>query len=113
MFQTQFTGGATDLSQCFDRIVREQVYPIAIQSGVPVHIILAYASHAESLTYVNCSPTGYGRLRKRSASILQGCLFSMRFLAIVVQPWMKSMAANNVIPRVLADDLMVYATGPD
>ena len=113
VFQTQFAGGATDLSQCFGRILRGQVYPIAIQSGVPIHIILAYASHAGNLTYVNCYPTGYGRLRRRSASISQGCLFSMRFLTICPQPWMKVCAANSVVPRVLADDLMVFAAGPD
>ena len=113
VFHTGFAGGATDLSQCFDRILREQVYPIAIQSGMPIHIILAYASHAENLTYVNCYPTGHGRLRRRSASIAQGCPFSMRVLAICLQPWMKVCAANNVIPRILADDLMVFATGPD
>ena len=28
VFQTQFAGGATDPSQCFDRILREQVYPL-------------------------------------------------------------------------------------
>ena len=113
VFQTGFAGGATDLSQCFDRILREQVYPIAIRSVVPIHIILAYASHAENLRYVNCYPTGYGRIRHRSVSIAQGCPFSMRFLSICLQPWMKVCAANNVIPRILADDLMAFATGPD
>ena len=113
VFQTQFAGGATDLSQCFGRILTEQVYPIAIQLCVPIHIIMSYASKAENLTYVNCYPTRYERLRRRSASIAQGCPFSMRFLAICLHPWMKVCAANNVVPRVLADDLMVFATGPD
>ena len=35
----------------------------------------------------------------------------MRFLAIITHPWILKMKSINTIPRVLADDLMIYATG--
>ncbi len=35
----------------------------------------------------------------------------MRFLAIITHPWTLKMKSLNIIPRVLADDLMIYATG--
>ena len=108
-----FGGGATDLSQCFDRILRQQVYPLAIHAGIPHKLILAYAAHAENIKYVNCYPTGYGGIRRRTAGIAQGCPFSMRFLSICLCPWAQAAKLAGTIPRVLADDLMVFVTGED
>jgi hypothetical protein len=109
--QHPFAGGVTDLSQCFDRILRQQMYPIAIKAGIPSNIIMAYDRHARNITYTNHYPTGYGRLRNRTCSIAQGCPWAMRFLAIITHPWILKMKSINIIPRVLADDLMIYATG--
>ena len=84
---------------------------MAIQAGIPYNIIRAYAAHAENIKYVNCYPTGYGRIRTRTASIAQGCPCSMRFLTILLCPWAKAAKLAGTIPRVLADDLMVFCTG--
>ena len=105
-----FGGGATDLSQCFDRILRKQVYPLALKAGRPHQVILAYASHAENIRYVNSYPTGFGRIRRRTCSIAQGCPWSMRFLAICIHPWIQVATIAGTIPRALADDLMVFTT---
>ncbi len=87
--------------------------PLAIQAGVPHKLILAYAAHAENIKYVNCYPAGYGRIRRRTAGIAQGCPFSMRFLFICLCPWAQAAKLAGTISRVLAGGLMLFVTGED
>ena len=47
MHHHHFAGGVTDLSQCFDRIIRQQIYPIALHAGIPL-IISTYARHPQN-----------------------------------------------------------------
>lgn len=77
----------------------------------PNHLRLR--STRRKLQTLNQYTTGSGKLRKRSASIAQGCPWAMRHLAIIIRPWMYKIKAGNCIPRVLADDLTICCTGHD
>ena len=35
----------------------------------------------------------------------------MNFMAFLMRPWVLKMKAMNIIPMVLADDLLIFATG--
>eukprot|EP00973_Karenia_brevis_P067356 9369161-Karenia_brevis.AAC.1 len=49
---------------------------------------------------------------RHECSIPQGCPFSMTLVALLTLPWIKMIRANNVVPRTLADDLYMQASGP-
>ena len=44
-------------------------------------------------------------------SLPQGCPFSMVFIGLLMVPWVRLMRCMNVIPRCLADDLMIISKG--
>ena len=46
---SHFAGGSTDLAQCFDRIMRELVVPIALFAGMPVEFLLPYMRFLEGM----------------------------------------------------------------
>eukprot|EP00969_Alexandrium_andersonii_P313994 13871607-Alexandrium_andersonii.AAC.1 len=54
-------------------------------------------------------PMGLGAVRKRPASIPQGCLLSMMVQALMTVPWVRLLKAkyDAVVPRCLADDLLL------
>ena len=111
MHQHPFAGGATYLSQCDIIIFSQRIHPIAFKAGVPAKIIFTYDRHARNTIYVNHYPAGHGRLRRRTCSIAQGCPWAMHYLAIISHPWALKLEAMGIDPGVLADDLMVIATG--
>ena len=109
----QFGGGCTDLAQCFDRIMRELVVPLALFAGMPIDILVTYIRFLEGLRIYNAYATGLGTPRQRAICIPQGCPFSMRILAIITRPWIMLVRQSGVIPRIIADDLTILATKHD
>ena len=56
---------------------------------------------------------GLGEGHKRQRGIPQGCPFSMMLIALLTRPWHLLMQQHNVIPRTLADDLLITASGKE
>ena len=83
--------------------------PIALFAGMPANILCAYVRFLENIVVFNAYATGLGAPRRRVGSIPQGCPFSMRILALITRPWCELVRLSGVIPRVLADDLMMLA----
>ena len=106
-----YGGSCTDLEQCFDRILREVIIPIAIRAGFPTGILVTYLAYIENITIYHDYALGLGKPRKRPASIPQGCPLSMRSLALIIAPWTKLMQVHGAISRALADDLTTISTG--
>ena len=72
----------------------------------------SYIAFIDNITIYHDYALGLGRPRQRPISIPQGCPFSMRFLALMIAPWIKVMEVQGSIPRALADDLATFATEP-
>ena len=49
-----FAGRSTDLSKCFDRVLREIIKPMAIRMGFPHQIYSAYESYNNNMILVYC-----------------------------------------------------------
>ena len=55
---------------------------------------------------------GLGGEYVRKTSIPQGDPLSMMIVALLMRPWMLQMKAAAATPRILADDLQIFTTGP-
>lgn len=54
---------------------------------------------------------GIGQPYRRQCSIPQGCPLSMMIVALIMRPWLQKTKELNVEPKVLADDVLIIATG--
>ena len=111
------TGGAVDLSKCFDRINRSVAKFQLLAAGVPPTIVETYLKFQDKLLVYNSLAGGIGKAYRKPFSIPQGCPLSMCIISIMLRPivmYIKdtyAAQAFRVIPRVLADDLFLYAQG--
>ena len=76
-------------------------------------MLTAYVAFMEKLQFHNAVAGALGRSHRRDAGIPQGCPLSMMFIAFLMRPWVQSMLTLGAMPRVPADDLLVYALGED
>merc|ERR1712218_145265 len=77
---------------------------------MPTKILDAYEAFQEHLVIHNQIGHTIDTPHQHRCSIPQGCPFSMALVALLVRPWLSCMRANQVEPRVLADDLFMYAS---
>ena len=54
-----------------------------------------------------------GKAYHKPTSIPQGDPYSMMVVALILRPWIMQMREAAVVPRILADDLQIIATGPN
>ena len=108
---TPFCGGAADIHKFFDQIQRKLVYEIAEMAGMPKGILLAYRNFLENLNVYNGIGKHVGFKYSRKCGVPQGCPLSMPMVALLLRTWIIQMRSMNVIPKVLADDVLVMATG--
>ena len=84
-----------------------------MRAGFSKNIVDTYLSYMNNLIIHNQYARGLGRARSRYTSLPQGCPFSMRFLALMMEPWHQQIKLYEAVPRSLADDLLHYARGPN
>merc|ERR1712218_475549 len=77
---------------------------------MPTKILDAYEAFQEQLVIHNRIGHSTGAPHQHRCSIPQGCPFSMALVALLMRPWISSMRSHKVEPRVLADDLFLYAS---
>eukprot|EP00973_Karenia_brevis_P059758 8318355-Karenia_brevis.AAC.1 len=93
------------------RVVRLLVYVILLLSGFPTKVLTAYINYQEQ-AYIYFSFAGHiGSPHRHLCGIPQGCPFSMMIIALLLRPWHLLARAAHVIPRALADDLLLLASG--
>ncbi len=112
LHNVQVSGGSIDVFKCFDQILRPLVIELARQAGMPNGVLDAYTRYIEGMNVhfqVGCT---IGRGHKDKCSIPQGCPFSMTLVALLMRPWIAMMKEHGLVPRTLADDLLLYAYGP-
>ena len=78
---------------------------------MPKSIISAYKRFQETLVVRNAVAGGLGKPYEKVTSIPQGCPFSMAIVAFIMRRWIMMIRQKNVIPRVLADDILLMSTG--
>ena len=103
----EVTAASIDVYKCFDQLVRPLVVALARAAGMPTNILLAYEAFQSELVIHNQIGTTIGKPHQHRCSIPQGCPFSMALVALLMRPWISTMRANQVEPRVLADDLFL------
>ena len=108
---TPFCGGVADIAKFFDQIRRKVVYIIARFAGMPTRIITPYSNFLENLLLYNCLAGGVGTPHSRPCGIPQGCPFSMMIVSLMMKPWVMLMRACLVTCFILADDVLIIATG--
>ena len=107
-----FTGGASDVYKCFDQVQRPIIYAMLKKAGMPRRILKTYEKFQEGLTAYNTIAGGIGEGYKKPTSVPQGDPLSMMVTALQMRPWIMQMKSMAVKPRILADDLQIFATGP-
>ena len=107
-----FTGGASDVYKCFDQVQRPIIYEMLQKAGMPMRILKTYEKFQEGLTAYNTIAGGIGEGYKKPTSVPQGDPLSMMVTALQMRPWIMQMKSMAVKPRILADDLQIFATGP-
>ena len=105
------SGSSSDIQRCFDQIVRPLLYAVLKAAGMPRQVLDAYAIYLEGLSMYSSVGEGIGVAFKRRCGIPQGCPMSMMAIALLLRPWDIALATPFVIPRMLADDLLVYTRG--
>ncbi len=80
-------------------------------AGFPPQLLDAYRRFQESLIVHNTIAGGIGKGFTRRCGIPQGCALSMLFTALIMRPWVLMAKARGCFPRILADDIMLIATG--
>ncbi|WP_353239581.1 hypothetical protein, partial [Limnohabitans sp.] len=103
-------GATIDIYKCFDQIVPVLGQALWHLAGMPERVLLPYRSMMANVKVVNVLPQGAGTPYRRACSIPQGCPLSMMVLAIITRPWIMLMRSMQVMPRTLADDLMLCVT---
>ena len=78
---------------------------------MPGKVIATYKAYQESLVVRNGIAGALGRPYEKKASVPQGCPMSMMLVALYKRPWLSLMEEHNVEGRVLADDILILASG--
>ena len=104
-------GGSIDIYKCFDQINRILLKKIAEIAGMPRRVVEPYFRWLDNMQSAFQFGKKIGLPHHDRASIPQGCPFSMMMVALLMMPWVKLAERNNIIPRVLADDLLFTAEG--
>ena len=102
-----------DFHKCFDQICRPLPYVLLYLTGFPQRVLTTYVAFMEKLQFHNAVAGALGRPHRRDAGIPQGCPLSTMFIAFLMRPWVQSMLTLGAMPRVPADELLVYALGED
>ena len=105
------SAGGADIRKCFDAIVRQLVYFLLWLGGCPSGVLTAYRNMLEQMVIYSSIASGLGKPHRRPCGIPQGCPFSMMVIAFLMRPWLLIMQATTLKPRVLADDVFLFATG--
>ena len=108
---TPFCGGAADIHKFFDQILREMVYKVVEDAGMPKQVVDAYRNYLENLNVYNSIGQTIGHTYRRKCGIPQGCPFSMAIAALLMRAWVVEVKAMGVQPKVLADDVLMVAQG--
>ena len=82
-------------------------------AGMPRGVVATYRQFLESLVTYNVIAGVLGHGHRRACGIPQGCPFSMMVVALIMRLWLVMMKTMSVMPRVLADDVLLIATGRD
>jgi hypothetical protein len=107
--QADYAGGAADMYKCFDQVNGLMIYTFLDMAGLPDRILKPYMSCIDNFTIFNCFAEHTGIDHKHPVGIPEGCPLSMLIIALSARPWILAMKQQSVIPRVLADDIMVIA----
>ena len=82
------------------------------KAGMPMRILKAYETSQEGLTAYNTIAGCIGEGYMTPTSVPQGDPLSMMVTALQMRPWIMQMRTMAVKPRILTDDLQMFATGP-
>ena len=107
------TGGAVDIRNCFDQLIRTLIYAQAKAAGMPQGVLSAYVTFQEKLTTRNSLAGGLGKAYTKPCGIPQGCPLSMMFVALDMRPWTQMVKDMGGHPRILADDMFLKTQGED
>ena len=106
-----FAGGATDIVKCFDQIDRDLLCVVAEKAGMPSKVLETYRSFMSPLKIHNTIVGWIGAPHDRKCGIPQGCPLSMMMIALLLRPWVHVVKKVGATPKVLADDILVVASG--
>ena len=93
-------------------MLRSSCHYLLSVAGMPKAIIDTYRRYHEQLDVFNSLGLGLGTAYPCPNGIPQGCPISMMMVALLLRPWMTLMHTLNVVPRALADDLLLLAPAP-
>ena len=109
----QVAGASVDVLKCFDQINRPLMYHLLSLRGFPKRILHAYSNFMEQHVVHNAVAGGLGEAHRHHVSIPQGCPWSMTFVGFLTRPWVLKCTKLGATPRILADDMLVDAIGPN
>ena len=101
-----------DLTKAFDHIPRKLLYRIMSQAGFPRKLLRAYEAFLENLQVFYTIADSAGPYHARRRSIPQGDPWSMMAMALFIRPWIMLAKSKGLLPRSLADDMLLAAKGP-
>ena len=104
-------GAGVDIYKCFDQVLRPLLYKLLEEAGFPKRILQAYSNFMTNLLIHNMVAGSLGQPHRHPCGIPQGCPLSMMFIAFLLRPWIIMMRKADATPRILADDLLVFASG--
>ena len=107
----RITGGVADIFKCFDQLVRRLVFELMRLAGMPLRILHPYADFLTGLIVYNGLVGCLGQPHKRKCGIPQGCPLSMMVIGILMIAWITIAKSMQLQPRVLADDILIFAHG--
>ena len=93
--------------------LRKLLYIVLKMGGCPTRIITAYANYMSNLQIYNMVAGTLGKGHNHECGIPQGCPLSMMLIVFLLRPWIIIMKTLNATPRILADDILVFAEGHD
>ena len=109
---SRIAGASIDVYKCFDQLVRQLVFRVAREAGMPARILDPYMRYLEAMQIRYQLNGTLGPPHQDRCSLPQGCPFSMAMVSLVMIPWIRKMRRMTVRPRCLADDLLLVAAGP-
>ena len=110
MLGKKLSGYIVDIRKCFDQISRA-LASYLLNAGMPPQVVSAYLRYHSKLSVYNGIAVGLGRAYYKDCSIPQGCPLSMMIIALMLRPWLKVVEQMGAEGRILADDIIVTATG--
>ena len=78
---------------------------------MPAKILKAYERFLEAMITYNIIAGGVGRAQRGKCGIPQGCPLSVMVVALIMRAWLVMMKTMSVMPRVLADDVLLMTRG--